>query len=87
MASKDATVQVFSQIYSRSKEHCRFLITPVASNVKFKRKKPTDEYMKWVAQESTPVALTTREIESASEEDPELQTVRECLLSGRWRDI
>ena len=43
--------------------------------------------MKWVAQESTPVALTTREIESASEEDPELQSVRECLLSGRWHDI
>ena len=42
-----------------------------------------DEYLKWVAQESTPVALTTREIESASEKDPELQSVRECLLTGR----
>ena len=52
-----------------------------------KEKNQTDEYVKWVAQESTPVALTTREIESASEEDPELQSVRECLLSGRWHDI
>ena len=52
-----------------------------------KEKSQTDEYVKWVAQESTPVALTTREIESASEEDPELQSVRECLLSGRWHDI
>ena len=52
-----------------------------------KEKNQTDEYVKWVAQESTPVALTTREIESASEKDPELQSVRECLLSGRWRDI
>ena len=43
--------------------------------------------MKWVAQESTPVPLTTREIESASEKDPELQSVRECLLSGKWYDI
>ena len=39
------------------------------------------------SQESTPVALTTCEIESASDEDPELQSVRECLLSGRWHDI
>ena len=46
-----------------------------------------DEYVKWVAQESTPVALTTREIDSASEKDPELQSVRECLLSGKCHDI
>ena len=39
-----------------------------------KEKSQTDEYVKWVAQESTPVALTTREIESASEEDPELHS-------------
>ena len=31
--------------------------------------------------------MTTREIESAPEEDPELQGVRECLLSRRWHDI
>ena len=31
--------------------------------------------------------MTTREIESASEKDPALQSVGECLLSGRWRDI
>ena len=43
--------------------------------------------MKWVAQESTPVALTTREIERASEHDPELKSVRECLLNGRWHAI
>ena len=44
----------------------------------------TEEYVKWVAQESTPVALTTREIERASEHAPELKSVRECLLNGRW---
>ena len=44
----------------------------------------TEEYVKWVAQESTPVSLTTREIERASEHDPELESVRECLLNGRW---
>ena len=52
-----------------------------------KEKNQTDEYVKWVAQESTPVVLTTREVESASEDDSELQSVRECLLTGRWHDI
>ena len=47
-------------------------------------KDQTEEYVKWVAQESTPVALTTREIERASEHDPELKSVRECLLNGKW---
>ena len=36
-----------------------------------------EEYVKWVARESSPVALTTREIERASEYDPELKSVRE----------
>ena len=47
-------------------------------------KDQTEEYVKWVAQESTPVALTTPEIERASEHDPELKSVRECLLNGKW---
>ena len=40
--------------------------------------------MKWVAQESTPVALITREIERTSEHDAELKSVRGCLLNGKW---
>ena len=47
----------------------------------------TEEYVKWVAQESTPVALITREIERTSEDDPELKSARECLLNGRWHAI
>ena len=47
----------------------------------------TEEYVKWVAQESTPVALTTREIKRTSEDDPELKSARECLLNGRWHAI
>ena len=47
-------------------------------------KDQTEEYVKWVAQVSTPVALTTREIERASEHDAELKSVRECLLNGKW---
>jgi hypothetical protein len=43
-----------------------------------------DEYVKFVAREATPVAMTTREIERESEHDPELQSVRECIMSGKW---
>ena len=50
-------------------------------------KDQTEEYVKWVAQESTPVFLTTREIERASELDPELKSVRECLLNGKWHAL
>ena len=50
-------------------------------------KDQTEEYVKWVAQESAPVALTTREIEWASEHDPELKSVRECLLNGKWHAL
>ena len=46
-------------------------------------KDQTQEYVKWVAQESTPVALTTLKIERISEHDAELKSVRECLLNGK----
>jgi hypothetical protein len=42
-----------------------------------------DEYVKFVAREATPVAMTTREIERDSEHDSELQYVRECIMSGK----
>ena len=71
MASKDATVQVFNQIYpigpKNIADSLSRLLHPTSN---LKEKSQTD--VKWVAQESTPVALTTREIESASEDDPEL---------------
>ncbi|CAG2204998.1 unnamed protein product [Mytilus edulis] len=40
-----------------------------------------------LTQESTPVAMTTREIERASENDPELKAVRECLVHSQWHRI
>ena len=40
----------------------------------------SDEYVKFVARESTPVAMTTREIERVSDHDPELIAVRECIV-------
>ena len=45
----------------------------------------TEDYVKWVAQESTLVVLTTRKIERVSEYEAEFRSVRECLLNGmRW---
>jgi hypothetical protein len=44
----------------------------------------TEDYVKFVATESTPVAMTTREMERASEGDQELRAVQECLVNGQW---
>lgn len=44
----------------------------------------TDEYVKFIACESTPVAMTTRKIERASDCDRELLVIRECLVNGKW---
>ncbi|KAK6192673.1 hypothetical protein SNE40_004107 [Patella caerulea] len=46
----------------------------------------TEEYIKFVALASTPNALTTKEIEIASGKDPELENIRQCLMTGRWHD-
>ena len=39
----------------------------------------TEDYVKLVATESTPVAMTTCEMERASKGDQELRPVRKCL--------
>ena len=38
-----------------------------------------EDIVRFVAQESTPVSLTPREIKKASENDPELSTVRQYM--------
>ena len=37
-----------------------------------------------IAKEATPFAMTTRDIEKSSAEDPKLHNIRSCLLTGRW---
>lgn len=44
----------------------------------------TENYIRFVAREATPSALTTREVEETSKVDDELTIVRECLESRRW---
>nr|XP_022336145.1 uncharacterized protein LOC111132611 [Crassostrea virginica] len=46
-----------------------------------------DDYVRFVAKEATPIAMTTREIERASENDPELCAVRQCLVNQQWHRI
>ena len=44
-------------------------------------------YIRFLAENATPSAMTTREIERASDEDSELQSVRDCLLHGSWYQL
>ena len=43
-----------------------------------------DEHVRMVALIAVPAAVRIQDIESASAEDEELQTVRNCLVSGNW---
>ena len=44
----------------------------------------TEEFVRLVAQEATPKAMSTREVEEASKNDAELNEVRDCLNGGSW---
>ncbi|KAA0709172.1 hypothetical protein E1301_Tti017617 [Triplophysa tibetana] len=44
----------------------------------------SDDYVRFVAVSATPRALTTREVEEASEKDPELKEVRKAIESGHF---
>ena len=43
-----------------------------------------DEYVNLIVKYATPIALTTREIEKASNADKELRNLRNCMLSNDW---
>ena len=40
--------------------------------------------VKMITEESTPMVLTAKEVQCASEEDPELSSVRHYIHSGDW---
>ena len=42
------------------------------------------DFIRGIAQESTPMAMTAREVERVSEKGPELCSVRCCIQSGDW---
>ena len=45
------------------------------------------KYIRVVACKTTPCAMTMHEIERASENDLELQSIRDCLLNGGWNNL
>ena len=45
-----------------------------------------EEHVRFVTSNATPCAMTTDDIEQASAEDPELETVRKCIETGKWHD-
>ncbi|XP_033758102.1 uncharacterized protein K02A2.6-like [Pecten maximus] len=55
-----------------------------AEPVRNKLESETINYVRFVAREATPTALSTREVEEASKTDDELCAVRKCLSAGRW---
>ena len=42
-----------------------------------------DRYVRFVALHAVPTALRIKEIERISAQDPELQSVRNCLIEGK----
>ena len=46
-----------------------------------------DEYVNLIVKYATPIALTTREIEKASNADKELRNLRNCILLNDWRKL
>ena len=42
------------------------------------------DFVKAVAEGSLPVALTAKQVELASESDPEIASLRQYILSGNW---
>lgn len=43
-----------------------------------------DRYVRLVAPHAVPTALRIKQIEQISAQDPELQSVRNCLIKGKW---
>lgn len=57
----------------------------VATNeTEFKERNVAEEFVRFCAQERTPKALTTREIENESKVDTVLSEVRNCLSLAKW---
>jgi len=51
-----------------------------------RHKHGAEEYVRFVAVSATPRALTTNEVEVESAADPELQTVREAICTGKFEN-
>ncbi|KAL9970182.1 hypothetical protein ACROYT_G022515 [Oculina patagonica] len=78
MASQNATLQIYREIRPRSPEYCRFFVTPTTSSDAVKRRRLNRGVCEVGGSRIN--ALTTREIERASEHDPELKMLPSDFL-------
>ncbi|CAC5388197.1 unnamed protein product [Mytilus coruscus] len=70
---------------SRVISYANALSRLVAINkTEFKERNVAEEFVRFCAQEGTPKALTTQEIEKESKVDTELSEVRKCLQQAKW---
>lgn len=56
-------------------------LIPKVDNTESRCAQIAEEYVRFVATEATPIAMTTAEIERESKNDPELRAVRETVVS------
>ncbi|CAG2188160.1 unnamed protein product [Mytilus edulis] len=54
------------------------------NKTEFKERNVAEEFVRFCAQEGTPKALTTQEIEKEAKVDTELSEVRNCLQQAKW---
>ena len=59
-------------------------ISTVKQDTGSRIQKQTEDYIRFVAREATPSAITTREVEEASKDDVELINVRSCLKKEKF---
>ncbi|XP_033749314.1 uncharacterized protein K02A2.6-like [Pecten maximus] len=66
---------------------CLSRLISASSDSEEPKRNDAETYIKQIAENSTPVAMTTRDIERASGDDQELEALRECIVNGRWSEI
>ena len=46
-----------------------------------------EEFIRFVAEASTPAAMSVREVDEESWVDPEVSQLRECITTGEWDNV
>ena len=76
----------FKVVYRPGKTNIADALSRLNSKVPRDRSEENNDFVRIIAQESTPVALTAKEVERESEKDPELTSVRHYIRSGNWSE-
>ncbi|CAB3979614.1 Hypothetical predicted protein, partial [Paramuricea clavata] len=76
----------FKVVYQPGKTNIADALSRLNSKVPKDHSGETVDVVRIIAQESTPVALTAKEVERESEKDPELVSVRHYIRTGNWSE-